>query len=128
MKSSKKESSGRQMSKSEPLSKSSTKLSLINKKGQKQLSVDCPFLLSPIYSIIRNKMERIYFEPLLNSYATLAKEMDISSPEQIRERDIGVKVPKQIKSQRKIMEMLYRKREALDQLIQKCEALRGIEK
>lgn len=73
-------------------------------------------------------MERIYFEPLLNNYHTLAKEMGISSSEQVRQWDVGIKLPKQVKSQRKIMEILYRKREALDQLIQEYEALRGIEK
>ena len=35
------------MSKSEQLSKSSIKLPFITEKGQKQLSVDCPFLFSP---------------------------------------------------------------------------------
>ncbi|EAY29451.1 hypothetical protein [Microscilla marina] len=73
-------------------------------------------------------MERIYFAPLLNSYATLAKEMDISSPEQVRERDIGIKAPRQAKSQKKIIAMLRDKRDKLDQLIQECEALWGIEK
>lgn len=73
-------------------------------------------------------MERIYFAPLLNNYNTLAKEMGISSSKQIRDWDVGIKSPRQAKSQRKIIGMLYRKREALNQIIQEYEVLRGIEK
>ena len=73
-------------------------------------------------------MERLFFDPLLNNYVSLAKEIGIASATQVREWDIGIKSPSETKSQRKIMEILYRKREALNQIIQEYEKLRRMEK
>ena len=68
-------------------------------------------------------MERIFFDPLLNNYRTLAKEMGVASPGQVRDRDIGAKLPSQPKSKKKILQILRQKKEVLDQIIQDYEAL-----
>lgn len=73
--------------------------------------------------LMKNKMEKIFFAPLINSYSSLAKEMDINNPEQIREWDIGSKTPTHPQSRKKILQILRKKRTALDQVIQDYEAL-----
>ena len=111
------------MSKFELLSKSSAKLSFITERTKQTLIV-----LSAFYSIhilMKNKTEKIFFAPIINSYSSLAKEMGINNPEQIREWDIGAKTPTHPQSKKKILQILRKKRTALDQVIQDYEALYG---
>jgi len=51
--------------------------------------------------------------------------MGINNPEQIREWDIGAKTPTHPQSKKKILQILRKKRTALDQVIHDYEALYG---
>lgn len=67
-------------------------------------------------------MDKFFFGVLLNSYATLAKELGVSTAEQVRMWDNGKRKPS-LESRLKMLDLLRQKRNALSHQIQELEAL-----
>lgn len=66
-------------------------------------------------------MERLFFEALLNSYQTLAKEIGMCSEQKLRRLDTAVTPPKWPTIIKKIRDVLQLKKKLIEQTIQEID-------
>jgi len=68
-------------------------------------------------------MERLFFEAVLNSYQTLAKEIGMCSEQKLRRLDTAVTPPKWPTIIKKIRDLLQTKKEHIEKTIQEIDEM-----